>query len=158
MTSADLTKIKEGVLNSVKQNFNNEGKLLSCAIIISLDGKMNVIGMPFTTQEEKIWMLDEVKKFCVKLNAVSLFIISEAWKKKFDKQSSEIADYKSGKKRVSDSDDKEECVIITYETKLISETISFEIDRSNNELINMDSGTSGGGNFSNILCDVVNLN
>lgn len=48
--------------------------------------------------------------------------------------------------------------MLIYETKLTNEIITFDIDRTNQELINMQTAPSGGGDFANILSPLVTKN
>ena len=160
ITTTDLHKIKESLLESMKINFKNNGKLFPVVFIIAPDGEMTVIGTPYTSQEEKNLMMGMVRSKCKEVDAIAVCIVNEAWIRKvtpeeYKKFQEEFA--KTGK-RISGYDDKKEVALMMIETKLTGETIAFDIDRSNNELINKISARTEGGDFSHILSPIINKN
>lgn len=159
ITTEELNKIKEDFIVSMKYNFKRDGQLFPIASIIAPDGKMTIIGTPYSTHEEKAVVTDYIIKTCKELDAIALFIINEAWVR-VSKGSLEEAEkeMKDAGKRISDYDDKKEVALIVFETKFTTETTFFDIDRTTNELINKKSGVSAGGNFSNILSPAIQKN
>lgn len=144
----NIQQVKSNILDAVKVNFKRDKKIDSVALIIDKNGLLHPIGTPFANQEEKLATIQFIKDYCVEIEAVALFLINEAWKRKTPKK-----DWNSSTeyKRVSEYEDKQECVMVNFETQLYGEIICFDIDREKNELVNMESAMSEGGNFSNIL-------
>ncbi len=160
ITTADLSKVRDTLVKGMIQNFKNDGEIFPTAIIIDPKGKMTIIGTPYTNQNEKNQMMGAVESQCKKVDAIALFLISEAWVRaiKTEDYAKTLKEMEDKGKRVSDYDDKKEVAILIFETKLTTETITFEIDRENNELINKISARTAGGNFANILSPVIQNN
>ncbi|HWY10234.1 MAG TPA: hypothetical protein VN026_02860 [Bacteroidia bacterium] len=160
ITTADLNKIKDTLLENMKENFKNDGEIYPVVIVITPNGDMHLIATPYSNQQEKNEMMNEVMTMCKNLDAIALFLINEAWIKKikvedYNKFTKEMDDKN---KRISDYDDKEEVAMMMFETKLHCETIMFELDKVNRQLINRKGGMTKGGNFANILSPIINNN
>lgn len=160
ITTEDLNKIKESNIESMKINFKRDGNLFPVVMIIAPDGGMTIIGTPYTSNKQKTKMMNEVKDMCKKIDAISVIIINEAWMKSVKKEDYDkyVNEMKVTGKRVSDYSDKKECAIVIFETKFTNECVTFDIDRTNNELINRNSQMLAGGDFANILCPVIQKN
>jgi hypothetical protein len=143
----NIQQVKSNILNAVKENFRRDKKIDSVALIIDKNGLLHPIGTLFSNNEEKLATIQFIKDYCIEIEAVALFLINEAWKRKTSRKDWKEQEYKS----VSEYEDKEECVMVNFETQLYGETICFDIDRNQNELVNQQSAISEGGNFSNIL-------
>jgi len=156
INSDDIKKIKEVIINMMKQNFKADGKLFPVIMALEPNGKMTYVGTTYTNQEEKKKTLEYAKELCAKINAVALFMINEAWIKKIKPEDYEniMADMKKTGKRISDYGDRGEIGMMLFETKTSSQMITFDIDRTNNELINMMENPTEGGDFKNILCAI----
>lgn len=156
MEQIDIQKIKESNIQSMKEAFKRDKKLFPVCIIVEPNGKVQYIGTPFKTHEEKDIMMNYVKDTCRKVKAIAVFIITEAWLKKIKKEDYEkvIEDMRKTGKRVADYGDKVEVAMMIFETKTSSENIIFDIDRQKNELVNMIVQPLQEGNFKNILCDI----
>jgi hypothetical protein len=160
ITTADLNRLKESLTEGMKINFKNDGKLMPVAIVIAPDGKMTHIVTPYENQEEKALMMNAVRAICKNVDAIAVGVINEAWIRMVKKEDSKKAldEMKETGKRVSDYDDKKEVAFLMFETKLTGESITFDIDRTNNELINKRSGRTSGGDFANILSPILQEN
>jgi len=153
ITTADLQKTKESLLESMKKNFKNDISILPAVFIIAPNGEMTIIPTPYRNQNEKDAMMGAVRQLCKKINAVAVCIINEAWVRaiKSEDYDKVLKDMKETGKRISDYGDKKEVTLMMFQTKELSETITFDMDRVNRELINKISGETAGGDFANIL-------
>lgn len=156
MTEQDINKIKEKNIEMMKVNFKNYKTLYPVCIVIEPNGNFQAIGTPFKNQQEKNYMMNEVKNTCKKVNAVAIFIINEAWVRKTTPEQYKKfqEEFEKTGKRISEYDDKKEVAMMMFETKTSSTLFMFDIDREKNELVNMISSPTGGGDFKNILCDI----
>lgn len=156
ITTEEINRIKDVTINMMKQNFKNDGKLFPVIMALEANGKMTYVGTPYRNHEEKKATINYAKLLCKKINAVAFFMINEAWVRKVTpEQMKEYSEeFKKSGKRISDYDDKKEVVIMVFETKTSSTLIQFDIDRQKNELINMITSPTGGGDFQHILCDI----
>ena len=159
ITTVDLNKIKESLVDKMKLNFKNSGSILPVVFIIAPNGDLTIIATPYTSHEEKDFMMNTVRQMCKRVDAIAVCIINEAWVR-IAKGSLKEAEkeMKDAGKRISDYDDKKEVALMMFETKLTGETIMFDMDRTNNELINKTGGMTAGGSFSNILSPIINKN
>jgi hypothetical protein len=87
---------------------------------------------------------------------VAVLFISEAWSVGFKSEDrSKYVDEKGSlKKGLKDVEGRKECIVFTFETKLLSETITIEIDRSLGEpklLEGQSRGMTEGGRFHELL-------
>lgn len=156
MDNEKLNKLKEATIESIKANFKRDKQVFPVCIIVEPDGKTQFIGTPFRNLEEKKVMMGYVKDTCKKVNAIAVFIINEAWVRKTTpeqyKQFNE--EFKRSGKRISEYDDKKEVAMMIFETKTSSTLFMFDIDRQKNELVNMISSPTGGGDFMHTLCEI----
>lgn len=156
ITNEQVEKIKQTNLELMKSNFKRDKELYPTVMILEPNGNLQVIGTPYRSQEEKSAMMYAVKQTCKKVNAIAVFIINEAWVRKttpeqFKKFNEE---FKRSGKRISEYDDKKEVAMMIFETKTSSTLFMFDIDREKNELINMISSPTGGGDFMHTLCEI----
>lgn len=156
ITQEQVEKIKQTNIEMMKANFKRDKQLFPTVMILEPNGKLQVIGTPYRNQQEKVLMMNMVKYTCKKVNAVAVFIINEAWVRKttpeqFKKFNEE---FKKSGKRISEYDDKKEVAMMIFETKTSSTSFMFDIDREKNELVNMISSPTGGGDFMHTLCDI----
>ncbi len=153
ITTSDLNKIKESILAGMKINFKNDGEISSMVIIIHPDGIHTYIQALYTTHAEKNIMLNVVKDVCKSVDAVAVITISEAWVKtvKPEEYKNLVKQMKETGAKISDFSDKKEVALMMYETKFTGQTITFEMDRANRELINEIRAETSGGDFANML-------
>ena len=78
MTTIELNKIKESLLNSVKNNFKKDGRLDPVMILIGQDGQLAFISTPYTNNIEKQMMINGVKSVCKETNPAAIAMINEA--------------------------------------------------------------------------------
>jgi len=156
VTKEEISRIKNVNIETMKQHFKRDGKLFPVIMAIGSDGKMTLVGTPYSTQEEKMIMLSYAKKLCKEINAVAFFMINEAWVRKVNPEQYKkyIEELNKTGKRVSEYNDKKEVAVMVFETKTSSTMFMFDIDRTKNELVNMVSSPSAGGDFTKILCDI----
>lgn len=156
MDSEKLNKLKEATIESIKNNFKRDKQIFPVCIIVEPDGKTQFIGTPFRNLEEKKVMMGYVKDTCKKVKAIAVFIINEAWVRKTTpeqfKQFNE--EFKKTGKRISEYDDKKEVAMMIFETNTSSTLFMFDIDRQKNELVNMVSSPTRGGDFMHTLCEI----
>jgi hypothetical protein len=160
ITTADLRKVKDTLIEGMKTNFKNDGNIFPVVIVIGPSGSLTPIPTPYRTHEEKAFMMNIVRVICKKTDAIAVAVITEAWIKTVNKEDSKkfMEEMKASGKTVSDYGDKKEVAVIMFETKLTGETITFDMDRDNNKLINKISATTTGGDFANILSPALSEN
>ncbi len=152
MTREDLNAIRETFIGGMKQNFKQDGTIYPVSIIVSGNGKLTIIKMPFADNEEKQLVFSGLRRLIVELDAVAIFLINEAWTVVRQEDYSRLMkEMRESGKQIKDLDDKKEVAMMIFETKLTTETIIFDLDKEKLELTNRISGTVDGGNFSNFL-------
>jgi hypothetical protein len=156
ITTDEINRIKEVNINMMKQHFKDDGKLFPISMVLEPNGKLQCIGTPYESQEQKTYMMNKVKEICKEVKAVAVFIINEAWIRKVTPEQYEQyeKELKRTGKRVSEYGDKQEVAMMLFETKTLSQLITFDIDRTKNELINMTCNPTGGGDFMHTLCNI----
>lgn len=78
ITTADLTELKNQLIEGMKKNFKTDAGLSPVVIIINPDGQMTQMITPYTNQLEKTLMMNAVRGMCKEADAIALFIINEA--------------------------------------------------------------------------------
>lgn len=156
ITNEQVEKIKQTNIELMKSNFKRDKELYPTVMILEPNGNLQVVGTPYRNQQEKDYMMGFVKETCKKVNAIAVFIINEAWVRKttpeqFKKFNEE---FKNTGKRISEYDDKKEVAMMIFETKTSSTLFMFDIDRQKNELVNMVSSPTRGGDFMHTLCEI----
>jgi len=156
ITVTELNKIKESLLNGMKENFKKEGSLEPIMILVGQDGKLAIVSTPYTNQTEKRLMIGGVKQMCKQMNPAAIAMINEAWmamipkgeREKFEKE------LKDSGKSVKDVVGRKECAIMIFETAYSHEMIIRDIDKVNNDLINEVRTNEVESIFCNMLAPV----
>lgn len=158
ITTEELNKIKENLLNSMKTLFKRDKGLDPVTILVSQDGQLAFVPTPFRTHIEKQMMVEGIKLVCQKTNPAAVVTINEAWFKQMKGGEKEAREFekelKDTGRSVSDYDDKKEVAIMMFETADGHEMIIHDIDRVNNDLINEERSNQVEGIFCNLLTPI----
>ena len=158
----DLNKVRERWIDSAKMLFKRDKYLDSVALILAGNGDLFACKLVFESKEEKANCIRAVRKMCAEHNAVAVCLINEVWAMTVPRVKCEegIQEYQRRGGDLNKEEfkgDRKERVLICFETKLTAESISFDIDRKNNELVNEEAGKYT-GMFTDILCQPINEN
>jgi hypothetical protein len=159
ITVTELNKIKESLLNGMKENFKQEGSLEPITILVGQDGEMAIISTPYTNQTEKRLMIGGVKQMCKQMNPAAIAMINEAWMATIPKGSKSDQEkfqkeLKESGKSVKDISGRKECAVMIFETAYSHEMIIRDIDKVNNDLINEMRTNKVESIFCNMLAPV----
>lgn len=164
ITIEKINEQKEAFIGAMKQNFINDGKLHPIVIILDSKLKPHIVSTPYKTKLEHKVMMEAMRGFCKKLNAVAIMIINEAYTLDIPKENQDefMNEYKKSGLELENHPNRKEIATMIFETKLSHEAIVFEVDRTNNpkgELVNEKrKGQIVGSNFRDILSTPINNN
>jgi len=156
MTTEQIKKWKKDIIKSTREIFKIQGQLHPIAFLLRADRKCMVVGADFHNHEDKDRYLEKIKEICKDNNVIAVLFINEAWGasiKEKDKGGL-LNEDGSLKMRVRDMENSKEMIVIVFETKLLSQTSTIEIDRSKGEAVLLEEEMGGitiGGRFHDIL-------
>lgn len=144
----ELNKTKEHIIASARKNYSNDGQLAPCALVIDTDGSIHPFIADYKTHDDKQIFIDKIKSICASMNAIAVAFISEAYKKKVTPH--ELAKFKKGD--LENDSEAKEVAIITFETIFNeTESITFDMDKQNRQLVNEQRGKLTAGDFTGVL-------
>ena len=153
----DTNEFRDKMIDAAKDNFNKDGEARPMAIFLKSNNQLIMMPLSMGDQSDKDEIASVIKLVCKKDSIVAMVLIWEAWMVKREKEN-------FNKREIpSTAEDRQEILMITYETKLISQIHTWDIlrDKSKPYLVHNEaitSGTHSKGRFANLLTEPVNQN
>lgn len=149
-------EFKEFVLSGVKENWKNDKRITPMIFLLTESNIAVIPAAPFMQSNmHKEVLASILQTVCRQLKVISYCILSESWMSKADKLENFIPP--------SEDENRQEIIMMFFETKYNNETLYYEIirdDITDNAIISdlQVVESSSGGKFSNLLIDVPALN
>jgi len=156
---------RDDIISTMKRLFELDGEVSSLILFVEKEKISNELIMgaiPINhllkdnTTKDKLG--DAVAKMCKEKDVVALMLITEAWK--VSRPIKEITKEELDNFSVKDASDKEECIMVTFETKISNTTYTYEIDKKNGKstIGNETVSSNSKGRFSRFLAPQIYLN
>jgi len=143
----NLDEIRDTMCGAMITNFEKDGYLAPIVFFHKGDDILisEIPNELLSTQQGKSMIADTIKMVCSSPETTAVGMIIEAYGAKFDKKDdSNAKDIMSGKKRVSDLEEKQDIIIMIFSTPEKEELISYVVDPETKKV---------GEKFSSDECD-----
>jgi len=126
----NLDQIRDTMCGAMITNFEKDGYLAPIVFFHKGDDILisEIPNELLSTQEGKSMIADIIKMVCSSPETTAAGMIIEAYGAKLDKDNTNAEDVMSGKKRVSDLEEKQDIIIMIFSTPEKEELISYVVD------------------------------
>lgn len=163
---AVVNKIKDSMIEKVKENFKKDGFIVPAAILFFEDGSGEAVDISFESSEERIQFASSLRKRCAKKKPIIVALVEEASSIKVTKgERSEYLDDNGNIKediiRPRDRKDAIDVIVVSFETPLTSEAVLIETKSVGGVHIIVETtrkGVISSGLFKDVLARPTNQN
>jgi len=153
-----LNRVKENMLESVRENFIRDGEVVPVAILYYPNGQGEVIATELRDEKAKTAFVTFLRKHCRDKQPLAMMLVTEAHM--LIVASKEEEERIRGKE-IKDVEGATDVIVCSFETKLTSEVIIMEVMSVGGKNIivrEKRKGTVLSGNFKDILATPIGLN
>ena len=161
-----INKVKDSMIDRVKENFKKDGHIVPVAILLYEDGSGEAVATAFGSKEEREAFAESLRKRCAKKKPIVIALIEEAHSIRIlnDRRADYLDDkgyLREGIDRPSKSAESVDIIVISFETPFTSEAVVIETSSVGGEHLIVDTVRKGSvevGLFKDILARPTNHN